>query len=379
MLAERFRIGRDGTSDLVVHDLRVSRAHARVRYVKGEVLLSAEEGAHVWVNGQRVPFLALAPGDRVDLLPPGAEPAARLVFENRLHGAFVPPGSSFVAAWMAQPGFHTPGQGPEGYGVAQAAAQAGTVRGLDPASERPVAVRVGPPLARADDAERGLRALARWAGGHHPALAHLLDTGVLPSPEGPRLWTALAWVEGVTAADLLSQTPLPPAGVLRLLIPVAYGLAWLHRRGLVHRDVSPGNVVAREDGRGVLIDLDRVRLVGVEAPAGRGVTGTPGYVAPEEVLEGSACAPPSDVYGLCALAYALLTGRAPAEGEDVLETVARAVKAPLRPEALGVSLPDELSALLLDGLATDPAERPSAADVGRRMEAVRADLAAGER
>lgn len=379
MLDERFKIGRDGGSDLVVHDLRVSRSHARVRYVKGEVLLSAEEGAHIWVNGQYVPFLALTPGDRVDLLPPALEPGVRLVFENRLHNVFVPPGSSFVAAWLAQPGFQAGQHGPERYGVSAKAATEAVVRGVDPSSEQPVAVRVGPAIARADDAERALRAVNRWAGGYHPALTHVLDAGLLPSPEGPRLWTALTWVEGLTAADLLSQTPLPPAGVLRLLIPVAYGLAWLHRRGLVHRDVAPGNVVAHVDGRGVLIDLDRVQLLGVGGAAGRGVTGTPGYVAPEEVLEGGPAAAPADVYGLCALAYALLTGRAPAEGDNVLETVARAVRTPPRPSALGVSVPDELSALLLDGLAADPAERPSAADVGRRMEAVRADLAAGDR
>jgi hypothetical protein len=376
MLQERFRIGRDAESDLFVPDRRVSRAHARVRMVKGEVMLSAEEGATVFVNGKRVPFFALQPGDRVDLLPPDALPPQRLVFENRLHGAFIPPGTSVVEAWLAHPAFANGSDGPERYGVSAAGAppQGATVAGVDPATGRRLAVHLGPPLLGIE-VERAFLVAARLAGGAHPGLAHVFDVGAVPHERGPRAWRAIAWVEGRPAADLVAAGPQTVGAVLRALVPVAYALAWLHRRGLVHRDVAPGNVMVSPAGRGVLIDFDQTRLLGTAAPAGAGVIGTPGFVAPEEVLEGSpTLAPAVDVYGLAAVAFALLTGRPPASGADVLETVARSAKAPPRPRDLGVDVPPEVEDLVAEGLASDPAARPSALAFARRLDALRAAL-----
>jgi serine/threonine protein kinase len=380
MLQERLRIGRDGEADLVVSDQRIQRAHARVRMVKGEIVLSAEDGANVFVNGKRVPLFALQPGDRVDLLAPDAPNPQRLVFENRLHGAFVPPGTSLVEAWLAQPAYASGSDGPERFGVAAGGVPAtgATVPGIDPGTGARLAVRVGPPLLGIE-VERSMLVAARLAGGPHPAVAHVLDAGVVPSPKGPRTWCAMRWVEGGSAADLVGPVPQTPGRVLRALVPVAYALAWLHRRGLVHRDVAPGNVLLRANGRGVLIDFDQMRLLGTAAPAGRGVIGTPGFVAPEEVLEGTPTIRPAvDVYGLCAVAFALLTGRPPADGADVLETVARSAKPPPRPRDLGVEVPEPLEDLLAEGLAGDPAQRPSAADLARRLEAVRVSFATEE-
>jgi hypothetical protein len=377
MLQERFRIGRDGGADLIVADRHVSRAHARVRMVKGEVMLSAEEGALVFVNGKRVPFFALQPGDRIDLLPPDAPLPQRLVFENRLHGAYVSPGTSVVEAWLGLPAFTSGSDGPERFGVAtpSVSATGTTVTGVDPATGVRLAVRVGPPLAGAVEVERVLLVAARLAGGPHPGLAHVLDAGAVPSAQGPRAWSATVWVDGRSAADLVAAGPQPVGVVLRALVPVAYALAWLNRRGVVHRDVAPANVLVTPSGRGVLIDYDQARLLGTASPPGRGVIGTPGFVAPEEVLEGSpTLAPAVDVYGLAAVAFALLTGRPPAAGADVLETVARSAKAPPRPTDLGVDVPAEVEDLLAEGLSADPDARPSATALARRLEALRAGL-----
>lgn len=377
MLEERLRIGRDGENDLVVADRRVSRLHARVRLVKGEVVISAEPGALLFVNGKKVPFFALRPRDRVDLLPPDATPPQRLTFENRLHGTFVAPGTSLVEAWLAHPAYLSGGDGPERYGIAAATAPAGhaTLPGVDPDTGQRLVVHLGPALGSAAEVERLLRVAARLAGAPHPALAHVLDVAAFPGREGPRVWTAMAFVEGEGADARLAAGPTSAAAVLRMLTPVAYGLAWMHRRGLVHRDVSPANVRVRPDGRGVLLDFDQTRTLGTAVAASRGVIGTPGYVAPEEVLEGGPTLTTAvDVYGLAAVAYALLTGRPPAEGIDTLEAVARAVKAPPRPRDLGVEVPPDLEDLLVDGLSSAPGGRPSAADFARRLEAVRAVL-----
>ena len=376
MLAERFSIGRDGDSDLVLGDRRVSRVHARTRIVKGEVVISAEGGARIWVNGKHVPLFALQPQDRVDLLPPDAPPQ-RLVFENRLHGTFVSPGTSLVESWLSHPAYLAGRDGPERYGVSPATAPPGhaTVPGVDPDTGARLAVHLGPAANGAAEVERLLRVAARLAGAPHPALAHVRDAAVFPGRDGPRPWTATAWVEGTGADELLASGPQAPAAVLRLLVPVAYGLAWMHRRGLVHRDVAPSNVRVRPDGQGVLLDFDQARALGTAPAAGRGVIGTPGYVAPEEVLEGgSTLTRAVDVYGLAAVAYALLTGRPPAEGGDTLEVVARAVKPPPRPRDLGLDVPPELEGVVFEGLAAEPDRRPSAIDLARRLESVRADL-----
>ncbi|MDA1195504.1 MAG: serine/threonine-protein kinase [Planctomycetota bacterium] len=339
------RLGSDSACDIV--EPGAAPHHARLRYVKGEWLLAGEDDLRVEVNGAWVPLLTLRPGDVVRLAPGGGS----FTFQDRLAGTFVPPGTSLAAAWQTQPAFRDPASGPR--------AAPGVV------------VKQGLACRRPEDAERHLQLLARLGGAPHPAVAPLIDGGLHPLGAGVGRWLATAYVPGSDATALVSGEGLQPAQAIAVLARVAGGLAHLHARGVIHRDVAPGNVVLGPDGA-VLIDFGQAVLADRALAPSAGVVGTPGYVAPEEVLEGpSAVSCAVDIYGLCAVVYALLVGTPPAAGGHVLDALSRAGSAPVSPRALGIDLPGAVETALLAGLDGDPSARPSA----RELESI--GLAAG--
>jgi serine/threonine protein kinase len=201
----------------------------------------------------------------------------------------------------------------------------------------------------------------------HPALACVLEVGIARGGR-PRPWIATRWVEGTCAREAVAAGGIPLPGVLAVLRALAAGVASLHAAGVVHRDVAPGNVILPPAGGAVLIDFGHAVLAGEPLPESAGVVGTPGYVAPEEVLRGPAAVTTAvDVYGLGAVGYALLTGTAPASGEDVLAALAGAGRLPPRPAELGVELPAAFEAVLFEALAPDPSDRPSAATLAAAL------------
>ncbi|MFP5345417.1 MAG: serine/threonine-protein kinase [Actinomycetes bacterium] len=151
---------------------------------------------------------------------------------------------------------------------------------------------------------------------------------------------------GSLAALVGARGPLEPGEVVTVLTPLATALADLHDRGLVHGDVSPGNILFAEDGRPLLSDLGVASLVGV-APAD--LHGTAGYTDPA-VLSGLPPAPSSDVFGLCAVGWHALTGRPPQP------SASRPPLVSLAPDA-----PAALVAVLEQGMNPLPSQRPDAA------------------
>src|SRR5579883_587310 len=123
-------------------------------------------------------------------------------------------------------------------------------------------------------------------------------------------------IEGVTLNDLLATgRGLPPHEVFGLLGSLASAVDYLHAAGLVHRDIKPANVMIDTHGRVVLMDLGIARSLdnGGRTMAGTAV-GTPEYMAPEQV-RGKPAGPPADIYALGILAYQLLAGQPPFEGD----------------------------------------------------------------
>ncbi len=353
------RLGSDPDCDVVDPAPGVAPLHARLRYVKGEWLLAPEDDQRVLVGDEEVPILALHDGDVVRLSSSGR--AWR--FRNRLADTFIAPGMSAASTWTAHPRFREAGHGPDAV----------------PADADWV-VKRGMPLKRAEDAERHLRLLARLGGSPHRALARLVDGGLHPHDGGLARWMATRFVPGTVASDTIKPMGVPVDDLLPALRRLAAGLAHLHARGVIHRDVAPGNVVLTDDDGAVLIDFDRAVLTDADLAASAGVTGTAGYVAPEEVLEGPAAVTTAvDVYGLCAVAYALLVGHPPAGGDDVLDALSRATRRAVPPSELGVSLPPAFEEALLQGLDPDPAARPDAAALRASWDEVERPLHEGER
>ena len=212
-------------------------------------------------------------------------------------------------------------------------------------------VRVALKVVRGADAEaadrvaRELRALGRAAGDHvvrvHEALT--LPTGdlvlVLDLLEGGSLRSAVR-----------ARGHLSPGELVTVLSPVASGLGRLHAAGVVHGDVSPGNVLLDRTGRPVLADLGLATVVGDVVDE---VGGTEGFVAPE-VLAGALPGPAADVYAVGALGWFCLTGEVP--GPAVLRGRLAEV------DDLG-AVPEALVGLVESCLDPDPGQRPSAADL----------------
>ncbi|UBU11995.1 serine/threonine-protein kinase [Nonomuraea gerenzanensis] len=224
------------------------------------------------------------------------------------------------------------------------------------AEGRTVAVKVLHPHVAADSV--ALARLARevetmrMVGGPH--IAEVLDASL----RGSRPYLVTRYVQGRP----LSSVPLPVADLRRLASGLAEALVAMHEAGVVHRDLKPANVMMTE-GEPVVIDFGIASaLDSLSVTASGAVVGTPGYLAPE-VLEGRAVGMEADVFAFGAtLAYAA-TGRQP-YGQGPASAVAyRVVHHP--PDLEGV--PEWLEPLLRECLATDPAARPTAAQICARL------------
>jgi eukaryotic-like serine/threonine-protein kinase len=143
-----------------------------------------------------------------------------------------------------------------------------------------------------------------WAGLAHPLIVPVFDAGAVPRP-----FIVMELVPGVSALALARGPQLTLDRAISIVAQVAEALAFAHEHDVIHRDVSPGNVlIRRSDGAAKLTDFGLACRAGEEAPRYLGdVAGTYGYMAPE-VLRCEAGSPRSDLYSLGALAYRLLAG-----------------------------------------------------------------------
>jgi protein kinase-like protein len=219
----------------------------------------------------------------------------------------------------------------------------------------PVAVK----LLVAGDGERQAREAALLGALDHPHLVRLHEVVHQPRRGGPaRVALVLDLLEGGSLAALLARRGrLRPGEVVTALAPVAAALACAHEQGVVHGDLSPGNVVFTAEGRPVLTDLGVARVLGEDA-AGEV---TPAYVDPA-VARGGAPGPASDVFGVAAAAFHALTGVPPWNAASSADTLAVAATGEL-PDLAGLApgAPPALLDVVARGLAADPHARGSAA------------------
>ena len=192
----------------------------------------------------------------------------------------------------------------------------------------------------------------------HPHIVPVYELGVVDGV----YFLAMERIDGAALRELLRDGPLPPVAAAQLASQLASALDHAHSRfGLIHRDVSPGNVLIDLSGNARLVDF------GVSTPADEvvgGVFGTPGYLAPEQL--GGRPTHQSDVFGVGAILYAGLAGHAPYP--PTLDEVRAAFAAEETPPALGPEVPRALVEIALACLSLDPAQRPAdAADARRRL------------
>ncbi|WBB65692.1 serine/threonine-protein kinase [Micromonospora sp. WMMD812] len=232
-------------------------------------------------------------------------------------------------------------------------------RGTDQVLGRTVAVKSLLPalLDEPGFAERFRGEARTMATINHPGVVDVYDFG----NDQQIAFLVMEYVEGDALSATLSRVGrLTPARTMALVAQAADALHAAHEKGIVHRDVKPGNLLVRPNGTLVLTDFGIARsdLVGQLTAAGS-VLGTASYIAPEQATGGVAT-PASDVYALGVVAYQCLAGRRPFEGDNPLEIAMRHVQETPRP--LPADIPPQVRAVVERAMAKDPAARwPSAA------------------
>ncbi|WP_433229166.1 serine/threonine-protein kinase [Micromonospora sp. CA-248260] len=242
-------------------------------------------------------------------------------------------------------------------------------RARDEVLDRVVAVKVLAPSLAADARFRDMvREEARSAAQLvHPHVTAVHDYGEALAPDGEI--TSFVVMELLTGEELehrLSEGPLPWPEAVEVGAQVAEALAAAHRLGIVHRDITPANVMMTRTGAKVL-DFGIATQVGTpDDDEDGGTFGTPAYVAPER-LDGAPAQPSTDVYSLGVLLYETLTGHPPYPAET-WEQLADAIVDETPPSLDGVpGLPPVVVDVCLRCLARDPHDRPTAHQVATAL------------
>lgn len=225
--------------------------------------------------------------------------------------------------------------------------------------ERPVAIKRIPVRGNGATAERAEREALVAARLSHPAVVSLYESG----RDGEAVYLVSELVRGHTLGDLLAEGALSDRDVLLIGMAMCDALAHAHSRGVIHRDVKPGNVLVPEtpdDGVvAKLTDFGIARMAGDEALTATGdVVGTLAYMAPEQA-EGRGATAASDLYSLALVLFEALTGVNPVRGSNAAAT-ARQVGMRLPPlRRLRRDLPRGLGAAIDACVLADPAMRGS--------------------
>jgi serine/threonine protein kinase len=233
---------------------------------------------------------------------------------------------------------------------------------------RTVAIKVMPRHFMHDDTfmqrfEREVKVIAEL---QHPRVLPVFDYGQI---EG-RPYIVMAYMAGGTLADRIEQGPMPLEEIERLVTQMAEGLDHAHRKGVIHRDFKPSNVLLDEHGNVYLADFGIAKISEVTVNlTGTGVVGTPTYMAPEMAREG-VVTPAVDVYALGVTLYQMLTGRVPYEGQTPLSVMMAHATRPIpNVRAERPDLPGGIAAVVERALAKTPEARYATA--GDLAEALR--------
>jgi hypothetical protein len=229
---------------------------------------------------------------------------------------------------------------------------------------RPVALKVvhSGSQATADNRARFQAEAEAVALLEHPHIVKVFDYGVCDLGIGcPCPYMALEFVDGGTLKHKLQAGPLGGRQAARLVALLAQAVDFAHQRGILHRDLKPANVLLTADGTPKLTDFGLVKRLDVDCGVTQTgqIVGSPSYMAPEQAAgETRRLTTQVDVYGLGAILYELLTGRAPFAGATLLATLQQVQhEPPAPPRQLNPQLDRDLETICLKCLAKAPADR----------------------
>lgn len=245
---------------------------------------------------------------------------------------------------------------------------------VDPRIGRRVAIKTLPLAGSAERAQRFMREAMLMARLEHPAIARMYEWGSSDASERSPPFIAMEFIEGRPlrdAAAAIRTNADGPNAVVRLLLPVVDAVAHAHARGVLHRDIKPGNILVDAAGMARLLDFGVAALIESDAQVALTLTegATPGtltYMSPEHVRGGSArVTTRSDVYGLGLVLYEVLAGRPAVETgnrgiAEVIDAVVRTDPRPLRELVPGIGT--DLDFVVRKALRKEPSARYASAD-----------------
>ncbi len=364
------QVGRSQAANTRLTDPAVSRVHCEIEAQGHQVVLHNISGNGTLVNGESVTEHVLKPGDVIrlgnsemrfaaslageaptEMMPPPAAPTPGV--------PAVPPGGDLAAL---------AGKTISHYQIDAVLARgtSGTVfRAKDTRDGQAVALKVLQPefSQGEEEMQRFVRAMKTMLPVRHPNIVTLLAAG----KTGPWCWIAMEYVEGESLTKVIQRIGV--AGMLdwkhafRVAGQIAQALDYAHGQSIIHRNVTPQNILLRGSDKVAKLG-DLMLAKALEGVMAKDVTkpgelvGDVAYMAPERTRGAGAVDGRSDLYGLGATLYALLTGRAPFGAPSLPELIVKIRSAePERPKKYQLSIPDLFQGTVMRLLAKRPEER----------------------
>jgi uncharacterized tellurite resistance protein B-like protein len=334
-------VGRDASCDFVVADQSCSRRHFAVIEKDGKYFLKDLKSTHgTLVNGWNVETTPLNDGDAIS--------AGETVF-------------SFVAEASESGSRGLVGKNLAGYQVLDRLGRGGmgtVYRAKQVALDRDVALKVLSQRYSSDKTfvNRFFKEAQAAARLNHPNVVQIYD---VREEKGLYLISMEMMDSGTVEDRVAKEGPLPIADVVRIARDAAQGLVYAEKKGIVHRDIKPDNLMLNAEGTTKISDLGLARDTSSEVgqEGEEGIFGTPHFIAPEQA-QGKAVDSRSDIYSLGASLYRLVSGTTPFQGDSVGSIIRQQINdepqdlRELRPEC-----PSDLADLISVMMAKEPADR----------------------
>jgi serine/threonine-protein kinase len=362
LAGEPLQVGRSKSTSTQLTDPTVSRVHCEVEWDGHRVTVHNISDNGTLVNGVRVTEKELTPRDVIRI----GETELRLLSGSEEPTTLAPAGEKKPVA--AEPLVNLVGKTLSNYAIdAMIAKGASSVifRARDTSDNSPVALKVLQPefATNDDDVQRFIRAMKTVLGLRHPNLVSLQKAG----KTGNYCWLAMDLVEGESMAQVIRR--LGVANMLdwrygyRVAVHIARALEYAHEQSIIHRNVTPQNILWRLSDKTVLLG-DLMLAKALEGTLAQQITrpgellGDVAYMAPERTRGVGDVDGRSDLYGLGATVYALVAGRPPFAEGSLPELVAKIRTAePEKPKKYQMAIPDMFQGTVLRLLAKRPEER----------------------
>ncbi len=354
-------VGRGDASDTQINDPSLSRVHFELAHT-GTSILIADRGSSsgTFVNGHRVTAADIANGSVIrvgdtDLLLTNLNESSDRTTSPAL-GSAVKPLADLVGSRI----------GPYQLEKILGRGSNGVVFfARDEEHQRVAAVKVLTPQFATDEDQRQrfIRAMKTMLPIHHDRIIRLYNAG----KTGPYCWAGMEYIDGEDLTQLIARTGIEGMldwrKVWRVAVDIGLALQCAHQHKIVHRNVTPANIIRRNSDQVCLLG-DLMLAKGLEGSNREQLT-TPGqilgevaYLAPERTIAGATIDSRSDLYGLGATCYALLTGNPPAIGESLVEIITQIRNSvPRPPKKFQLAVNELFSDTVMKMIAKNPDDR----------------------